>query len=100
VPVLAVEVLSPTDRYGKTLKRVRQFFKAGIVLVWVVDPEDRTVTVHRSATEPRIYEVGEDQVIPLAKLVRELMESALNLKVPLEVSVETGYNWQDMKEWA
>jgi Uma2 family endonuclease len=59
LPVLAVEVLSPTDRYSKTVKRVRQFLKSGIVLVWVVDPEDRTVTVHRRGVEPRIYEVGE-----------------------------------------
>jgi len=46
-----------------------------------------------------IYEVSEELVDALAKLVRKCMETAVSLKVPLEVSVETGPNWQDMKEW-
>jgi Uma2 family endonuclease len=42
--------------------------KAGIPLVWVVDPEARDVTVHRQGKEPQVLEstqelTGED-VLP------------------------------------
>ncbi|MGE5379936.1 MAG: DNA polymerase I [Methylocystaceae bacterium] len=58
-------------------------------------PADLLLQVH----DELIYEVNEELAAPLAQIVRQSMEGALTLKVPLEVSIETGYNWQDMKEW-
>jgi Uma2 family endonuclease len=46
-PQLIVEVFSPNDRWSKFLKRITQFQRWGVPLVWVVHPEDRTVTVFR-----------------------------------------------------
>jgi Uma2 family endonuclease len=48
-PDLAVEVLSPDDRPGYVRDKVAEWLEAGTRAVWVVDPHDRTVTVH----EPR-----------------------------------------------
>jgi Uma2 family endonuclease len=48
-PDLAVEVLSPDDRPGYVREKVAEWLEAGAQAVWVVDPRDRTVTVH----EPR-----------------------------------------------
>ena len=45
-PDLAVEVLSPDDRPGELMARMRDYFAAGTRSVWVVDPDARTVTVH------------------------------------------------------
>jgi len=59
VPALAVEVWSPNDRIGKMTRRTALFLKAGIRLVWLVDPEARDVTVHRKGADP--YVVEEDQ---------------------------------------
>lgn len=47
-PDLAVEVLSPSDRFSKVLQKVREYLAAGTRLVWVVDPEDRSVVVFRA----------------------------------------------------
>lgn len=47
IPALVVEVLSPDDRPGKTNRRVEQYIRRGVPLVWLIDPEDRTVTVYR-----------------------------------------------------
>ncbi|HTK76383.1 MAG TPA: Uma2 family endonuclease [Gemmataceae bacterium] len=47
VPVLAVEVLSPTDRTNKVNRRIAQFLRWGAKVVWLLDPEDRTLAVHR-----------------------------------------------------
>lgn len=46
-PRVAVEVLSPNDRAGKVLRKINDYLRCGVGLVWVVDPEIRTVTVHR-----------------------------------------------------
>ena len=70
LPQLAVEVLSPDDRPGKTMRRVSQFLRKGIGLVWVVDPEGRDVTVHRSGREP--YVLGEQDEITGEDAVADL----------------------------
>ncbi len=46
-PDLAVEVLSPNDLAYEIDRKVREFLAAGVKLVWVVNPEVRTVQVHR-----------------------------------------------------
>ncbi len=45
-PDLAVEVLSPDDRPGYVREKVVEWLEAGARAVWVVDPDDRTATVH------------------------------------------------------
>ena len=47
MPVLCVEVVSPSDRPAQLQKRVTQYHAAGVPLVWVVQPKDQAVTVHR-----------------------------------------------------
>lgn len=46
-PRLAVEVLSPNDRASQVLRKINDYLRCGVNLVWVIDPEIRTVTVHR-----------------------------------------------------
>jgi Uma2 family endonuclease len=46
VPDLAVEVVSPNDLYSEVQQKLVEYLDAGVPLVWVVDPESRTVTVH------------------------------------------------------
>ncbi len=40
-----------------------------------------------------VFDVPKDEVAPLGDLVREQMEQAVELTVPLEVEIETGKNW-------
>jgi Uma2 family endonuclease len=47
-PDLAVEVVSPSDRYSDVEEKVQEWLAAGARLVWVVNPAGRCVTVHRS----------------------------------------------------
>lgn len=46
-PKLAIEIMSPTDRMSTMEKRATQFLRWGVAMVWVIDPEDRTVMVFR-----------------------------------------------------
>lgn len=60
VPSLITEVLSPTDRRGKTLRRIEQYHRRGVPLVWLVDPEELTVTVFRPNEFPRVLDEADE----------------------------------------
>jgi Uma2 family endonuclease len=49
VPDLAVEVLSPGDRRGAVRDKIREYVAAGVRLVWLVDPDARTVLVYHGS---------------------------------------------------
>ena len=51
---LCVEVLSPDDRPKRVQKKLREYFACGVRMVWVVDPEARTLTVYRGPDEGRL----------------------------------------------
>lgn len=53
-PDLCVEVLSPTNVMAKIREKMQEFFNAGVRMVWIVDPEDRTVAVYRSMDEGQV----------------------------------------------
>jgi Uma2 family endonuclease len=59
-PRLVVEVLSPNDQQGKTNRRIKQYLKRGVPLVWLVDPEVRTVTVFQPGTEFNVVDETEE----------------------------------------
>ena len=61
VPDLAVEVLSPNDTMYAVATKLREYRAAGFPLVWVVDPEQRIVTVHPHPGKP--YTLSEDDEI-------------------------------------
>ena len=58
-PDLAVEVISPSDRPNEVAAKVQDWLRAGCRLVWVVDPEKRTVTAHRSRNEVVVLTVAD-----------------------------------------
>jgi Uma2 family endonuclease len=58
-PDLAVEVLSPDDRPGYVRDKVAEWLEAGALAVWVVDPRERTVTVHAPPTDPRVLHAAD-----------------------------------------
>jgi Uma2 family endonuclease len=48
-PDLAVEVLGPSNTKAEMARKRREYFEAGVRLVWEVDPRVRTVDVYQSA---------------------------------------------------
>jgi Uma2 family endonuclease len=58
-PVLAVEILSPSDQHEDIVEKVRLYHESG-TLVWVVDPDFRTVTVHRPGQLPVAFNEGQE----------------------------------------
>ena len=60
VPTLVIEVLSPNDRLTKVNRRITRFIKWGVPLVWLIDPEEQTVTIYRPDCSPEVLERDEE----------------------------------------
>jgi len=48
VPDLAVEVLSPNEKAYKVDEKIEEYLAAGVKLIWVINPETKTVLIHRA----------------------------------------------------
>jgi DNA polymerase-1 len=46
-----------------------------------------------------VFEVAPEQIDALAKLVRNQMQSVMDLRVPLKIDVKTGDNWAECEPW-
>jgi Uma2 family endonuclease len=53
-PDMLVEVLSPSNTTKQILAKLAEYFARGVRLVWVIAPEDRTLTVYRRPEEGRL----------------------------------------------
>lgn len=67
-PDLAVEVASPNDLYYDVQQKVREYLDAGVTVVWVVDPPERSVMVYRRGGPVERLQEGDqlngDPVLP------------------------------------
>jgi Uma2 family endonuclease len=79
-PDMATEVVSPNDTYEEVEERVDDFQRAGVRLVWVINPQLRSIRVHRlDGTVTDLSETdeldGEDVIpgfrCPVAELFQE-----------------------------
>jgi Uma2 family endonuclease len=48
IPTLAVEVISKKNTKAEMARKLRDYFVAGVALVWYVDPQTRSVRVYHS----------------------------------------------------
>jgi len=76
-PDLAVEVLSPNELASKINRKVQEYRRANVRLVWIIDPDTRTARIHRpdrSATDLEVDDelTGEDVLPGFRCLLREL----------------------------
>jgi Uma2 family endonuclease len=67
-PSLLVEVLSPSNTSKQIRGKLKEYFAKGVRIVWVIAPEDRTLTIYRTPDEGRLLHetataTGED-VLP------------------------------------
>jgi Uma2 family endonuclease len=56
-PVLAVEILSPSDKLEEINEKVDEYLRAGVALIWIIDPHFQTVRVHRPNEAPEMFNV-------------------------------------------
>ncbi len=60
VPILAVEILSPSNQWETVTDKIRDYLECGVALVWVLDPVFRTVTVYRPGADPVLFSASQE----------------------------------------
>ncbi|MBT6143984.1 MAG: Uma2 family endonuclease [Gemmatimonadetes bacterium] len=76
-PDVAVEIVSPNDRMVQVLDKVRDYLEAGAQQVWIIVPQARTLTIHRSIQDVTVLTaadtlIGDDPVEGLQLRVAEV----------------------------
>jgi Uma2 family endonuclease len=80
-PNLAAEVLSSSNTPGEMKAKRKDYFDAGVELVWEIDPDTRTVAVYTSVSSPTILQQTDTLdggrvlpgfTLPLSELFAEL----------------------------
>jgi Uma2 family endonuclease len=59
-PILAVEILSPSDTQDEIDEKIDQYLAAGVLLVWIIDPHDQTVTIYRPTQPPEMVNATQE----------------------------------------
>lgn len=78
-PLLAVEILSPSDKLEDVGSKVDLYLQSGVQIVWLIEPHFQTVAIHKPDTLPVQLNTGQEIAdepllpglrIPVAKLFR------------------------------
>ena len=85
IPSLAVEVLSTGNTKAEMARKLRDYFEAGVELVWYVDPSDRTVRVYHSpeavTTLTEADDLDGEQLLPGFRLsIRDWFDRAARIR--------------------
>ncbi len=56
VPDLAIEILSESNTDREMARKYREYFQAGVLLVWEVDPKNRTVAVYTAEDQSTLLD--------------------------------------------
>ena len=85
IPSLAVEVLSAGNTKAEMARKLRDYFEAGVELVWYVDPSDRTVRVYHSpesvVTLTDADDLDGEQILPGFRLsIRDWFDRASRIR--------------------
>ncbi|MDX1967298.1 MAG: Uma2 family endonuclease [Planctomycetaceae bacterium] len=52
-PEVCIEILSPNDVWKDVIAKVDEYLQAGVLEIWVIDPEERQIHVYQPAAAPR-----------------------------------------------
>ncbi len=72
-PLLAIEILSPSQGTRDIFVKFRAYFAMGVKSCWLVDPAMKMIDVFSTATDSNIYDMSDEQVI----------DKNLNIQLPM-----------------
>lgn len=54
IPAFAIEIISTNDQINQMEKKLTEYFKAGVQVVWTINPQEALVSVYTSRREVKI----------------------------------------------
>lgn len=86
VPNFVIEVLSASNTYAEMSRKRREYFHAGVELLWMVHPRERTITVYENALDAVVIHEGQslsaDRVLPGFQVDTTALFTRLNGQAP------------------
>lgn len=77
-PILAIEVISPTQGIYKIKEKFRLYFSMGVQSCWLVYPEEEAITVYSSIMNRKMFtkqnEMVHDEIIEIKIPINEIFE--------------------------
>ena len=55
-----MEILSLHDTLEDVEEKIDAFLKAGVPLIWVINPRRKTITVYRTSKKPELFNEDQD----------------------------------------
>jgi Uma2 family endonuclease len=83
IPAFVVEVLSETDQAYRVEEKIAEYFKAGVQVIWNINPEQEVVYVYTSRKQVTIC--LEDDICAAAPALPDFSISVNDLFAPLTV---------------
>jgi Uma2 family endonuclease len=77
IPELIVEIRSKNDSLNYVQRKAQHYLKAGVEIVWIVDPESMTVSALTSGVEPVVFR--EDATVQLTGLIPSFSMSVADI---------------------
>jgi Uma2 family endonuclease len=71
MPLLAVEILSPSQTLQDGVEKLKAYFSAGVKSCWLVSPFTMTINVYNAMKHVQIFHTG------------EVIDSAMDIRIPL-----------------
>jgi Uma2 family endonuclease len=75
VPLLTIEILSPTQSIDDILAKIQAYFAMGVKSVWLVMPAFESITVYISMTDFKLFDTKRDT---------EVIDKNLDIRLPLQ----------------
>ena len=69
LPDIAIEIVSPDDRPGRVADKLAFYLRSGVPLVWIVDPEDRSVSIFEPGKPVRM--LGSEDILDAKPVLTE-----------------------------
>jgi len=82
MPVLAVEILSPTDKIAVIVAKIRVYLKIGVKSCWLVAPDLKTITVYSSTSDTNTFGIQSIEVV----------DNNLDIRLPMQKIFATRKN--------
>lgn len=64
LPEIVVDVRTKFDSESEVLAKVAEYLAAGVRVVWDLDPEAKSLTLHRADREPQTFRPGDAITCP------------------------------------
>ena len=72
MPVLAIEILSPSQTVLDAQQKILTYFQAGVRSCWLVVPPTQTVTGYYGRNQGQLYKTG------------DVVDSVTNIRIPID----------------